>query len=491
MSHSSTYAVAPGIDTPASPERVEAIVEALRKVSSLQGLEQHEYGWLAVHCVEHRFPSGATLFQEDRVADTMIILLDGEVHVRREHGGSALFVGRSGQISGLMPFSRMKNYGGLGYAVGDVWSLTLHCSQFDAMLAAIPSMAQRCVALLLDRVREVTRIEQQSEKLNALGKLAGNLAHELNNPASAAQRAASGLLDELRVYGQRKYELGSICLHPEELAAVRAWQESMRAGLRVDSLDPALFAAREDAIQAWLNGKGLAETWQISPELTELGVEPTDLDRLATVLPEASLRVVLSQFASSFRAERMTGAMLDATERIFDLIKAIKDYSYMDQAPIQEIDIPQGLESTLTMLQSRLDRVEVIRRYEPGLPRISAYGSELNQVWMALLENALDALDERAKHHMAGPGKIKVAAQISGQLLLIEVWDNGPGIPPENKDRVFEPFFSTKAPGRGLGLGLDSVQRIVRKHRGYVRLQSEPGQTCFQVRLPVDQLQAY
>ena len=491
MSHAPTYAVAPGFAPPASPERVEAIAEGLRKVSSLHGLEQHEYVWLASHGLEHAFASGVTLFQEDGVADRMIILLDGEVHVRREHGGSALFVGRSGQISGLMPFSRMKNYGGLGYAVGDVWALTLHRSQFDAMLAAIPSMAQRCVGLLLDRVREVTRMEQQSEKLNALGKLAGNLAHELNNPASAAQRAASGLLDELRVYGQRKYELGSICLHAEELAAVRAWQESMRSGLELDSLDPALFAAREDAIQAWLNAKGLTETWQISPELTELGVKPPDLDRLALFLPEASLRVVLSQFASSFRAERMTGAMLDATERIFALIKAIKDYSYMDQAAIQEIDIPQGLESTLTMLQSRLDKVEVTRRYAPGLPRISAYGSELNQVWMALLENAIDAIGERGTHHMEGPGMITVAAQISGQLLLIEVWDNGPGIPPENKDRIFEPFFSTKAPGRGLGLGLDSVQRIVRKHRGFVRLQSEPGQTCFQVRLPVDQLQAY
>ena len=261
MSHSSPYAVAPGLDTLASPERMEAIVEGLRKVSSLHGLEQHEYVWLASHGTELFFPSGATLFQEDRVADKMIVLLDGEVHVRREHGGSALFVGRSGQISGLMPFSRMKKYGGLGFAVGDVWALTLHCSQFDAMLAAIPSMAQRCVGLLLDRVREVTRIEQQSEKLNALGKLAGNLAHELNNPASAAQRAASGLLEELRVYGQRKYELGSICLRPEELAAVRAWQESMRDRLRLDALDPALFAAREDAIQAWLNGKGLNETW--------------------------------------------------------------------------------------------------------------------------------------------------------------------------------------------------------------------------------------
>ena len=265
----------------------------------------------------------------------------------------------------------------------------------------------------------------------------------------------------------------------------------MRDGGKAGVQEAALFAAREDEIQAWLVRKGLTDTWQITPELTELNVGVSDLDRLAETLPAESLRVVLSQFTSSVRAERMTEAMLDATARIFELISAIKDYSYMDQAPIQEIDIPQGLENTLTMLQSRLDGIEVARRYEPGLPRISAYGSELNQVWMALLENAIEAVQERESHHMEGPGRITVGAQLSGPLLLIEVWDNGPGIPPERKDRIFEPFFTTKAPGKGLGLGLDTVQRIVGKHRGFMRVQSEPGETCFQVRLPVDQLQAY
>ena len=492
MSLSSTIGAPRELEQPVSEERVSLIVEALQKISALHGLEPEEYGWLARHATERHVENGATLFHEGDPATFMIFLLKGEVHFRRERGGpTALFVGRSGQITGFLPFSRMKSFGGLGYTVGDVWMLTLDHLLFDAMLQAIPSMGQRCVGVLLDRVREVTRLEQQTEKLTALGKLAGNLAHELNNPASAAQRAASGLLNELRVYGQRKYQMGSICLQQEQLAGARAWQESMRDGAKAGTLDPALFAAREDAIQEWLSAKGLTETWQISPELTELGVEAADLDRLAETLPLSSLPVVLSQFTSSVRAERMTEAMLDATGRIFELITAIKDYSYMDQAPIQEIDIPQGLESTLTMLQSRLENVEVVRRYQPDLPRISAYGSELNQVWMALLENALDALQEREKHHMEGQGKITVGAQLSGQLLLIEFWDNGPGVPAELTDRIFEPFFTTKAPGRGLGLGLDVVQRIVRKHRGFVRLQSVPGETCFQVRLPIDQLQAY
>ncbi len=219
------------------------------------------------------------------------------------------------------------------------------------------------------------------------------------------------------------------------------------------------------------------------PDLAELGITAENLNELSDLLGGEHLEIVLSQFASSARTERMAHAMLDATTRIFDLIGAVKDYSWMDQAPIQEVDIPQSLETTLTMLQSRLENVQIERRYEPGLPRISAYASELNQVWMALLENALDAMQDE--------GKLTLGVHLSGEFVVTEIWDNGPGIPADIQARIFEPFFTTKAPGSGLGLGLDTAQRIVRQHRGYIHVESEPGQTCFQVRLPVEPLQAY
>ena len=463
----------------------EQVLQALARIPALQGLQPEEYAWLADHGVEQRVPSGATLFHEGQTATSMAIVLAGEIHVRREHGGpSALFTGRSLQLTGLLPYSRMKTWGGLGYAASDLWFLQYDKSLFPAMLAAIPAMTQISVSILLDRVREITRIEQQNEKLTALGKLAGNLAHELNNPASAAQRAASGLLDELRVYGRRKYEMGALCLTREQLDLAQEWQQRIRERSHdARPLDALHTADREDALLRWLNARGVENTWQISPDLAELGVRPEDLDELGPALPASTLGTMLAQFASSARAERMTEAMLDATARIFDLIGAIKDYSYMDQAPIQDVDIPQGIDTTLAMLQSRLEHVGVERRYAPNLPKIAAHASELNQVWMALLENALDAINDR--------GKLTIAAQLSGPTLLIEFHDNGPGIPPELRDRIFEPFFTTKAPGRGLGLGLDVVQRIIRKHRGFVRVHSEPGNTCFQVRIPLDQLQAY
>ena len=487
-----TASTAPTLDSadprsafvPASRTPIPELIEALKRVAPLNGMEESEYRWLAEHGEEHLIPAGTTLFHEGHTADTMSIVLRGEIHVRRERGGvSALFIGRTGQITGLLPFSRMKTYGGHGYVVADIWALDYPRAIFAEMTQAVPSMTQRCVSVLLDRVREVTRLEQQTEKLNALGKLAGNLAHEMNNPASAAQRAASGLLDELRVYGHEKFRLGGLCLDEAHLLRVRNWQDAIREQAAAEPPASDQHAALEDGLQAWLKKHGVAETWKIAPELAELGVTAAQLDPLGEFLNADALSVVLGQFSSSVRAERIAEAMLDSTARIFDLIRAIKDYSYLDQAPIQEVDVRQGLENTLTMLQSRLAHVTIERRYAEDLPLISAYGSELNQVWMALLENALDAIQDH--------GKITLAVQISGELMLIEVWDDGPGIAPELKDRIFEPFFTTKAPGRGLGLGLDTVQRIVRRHRGYVSVESKPGATCFQVRLPMDQLQAY
>ena len=459
------------------------IVEAMRRVQALQGLTDSELEWLATHGEEVCVPAGTMVFREGDPATKMWILLKGEAHVRRSQGGMGLFIGRAGQITGVLPFSRMKTHGGQGFAATDMWALQIDRALFPEMLQTIPSMAQRSVSILLDRVREMTRLEQQTEKLNALGKLAGNLAHELNNPASAAQRAASGLIEELQTYGHQKFLLGTLCLDRQHLDKIRSWRSRMEEQAKNRPLDSINQALREDELQRWLRERGVEKTWQIAPDLTELGMTTENLDELADVLGGQHLDVVLSQFASSARTERMAQAMLDSTNRIFDLIRAVKDYSWMDQAPIQEIDIPQTLETTLTMLQSRLERVQVERRYAPVLPKISAYASELNQVWMSLLENALDAMHDT--------GKIVLTVQVSGDFLVIEIWDDGPGIPAEIQGRIFEPFFTTKAPGDGLGLGLDTAQRIVRQHRGYIHVESKPGETCFQVRLPIEPLQAY
>src|ERR1700756_4285421 len=202
---------------PAQPTPIPEIVAALRTVTQLDGLTEEEYTWLATHGTERVGPDRAILFHDNDPARNMNFILRGEVQVRRRVSGNvALFIGRAGSMTGKLPFSRMKNYGGEGFAVGAGWSIDIPDTLFPEMLAALSSMAQRCVSIFLDRVREVTRIEQQSEKLNALGKLAANLSHELNNPASAAQRCAASLFGELREYGELKYRLGNLCLSEEE-----------------------------------------------------------------------------------------------------------------------------------------------------------------------------------------------------------------------------------------------------------------------------------
>ena len=477
--------LSPAVTAPATPTPVEEIAAALERIGPLHGLSHEDRLWLASHGQERVVSAGEVLYEEGTPAEHMILILKGEIHVRRQRGGPmALFIGRAGQMTGILPYSRMKNYGGQGFAISDVWALLIHKSQFPEMLLAIPSIGQRAVTTLLDRVREVTRMEQQAEKLTALGKLAGNLAHELNNPASAAQRAASSLVIELRANRQNRFKLVNLCLEEKQIQDTQAWEQKMLSrAAQPETQGVVSVITREDNIRAWLTSLNCEDPWEIAPQLTELGVTVPDLDELRTILGDEATCVTLQYFARFLRTSLSVDTLVNSTARIFDLISAVQTYSYMDRAPILEVDVPAGLDATVQMLQSRMSNVRVTRDYEPNLPRINAYGSELNQVWTALIENALDALGNH--------GELKLTCRLEFEMLLVEIWDTGPGIPPELQDRIFEPFFTTKPPGQGLGLGLDNAMRIVRKHRGHLSVNSEPGSTCFRVRLPLDQLQAY
>lgn len=470
-----------------------ALVEALRRVKALETLSEGELLWMATHGTERVIADGNVIFQHGQPAHHMTVLLRGEIHVRRSSGPVMYFIGRSAHLTGKLPFSRMVTYGGDGYAVGDVWTLDFEESRFPELLAAVPKLAQLSVSTLLDRVREVTRIEQQAEKLNALGKLAANLSHELNNPASAARSAANNLWTELRNYGDQKFKLGSLCFSQETKQAYGAWVESLRSLVQANGrplrAEVDHVADREELLLRWLNSHGVADAWRIAPVLAETLIEPQHMDSLAAIVQGEALTISLGAFASALHAERMTDAVVDSTRRIFDLITAIKDYSYMDQAPIQEIDLREAMDNTLLMLQSRLGSVEVRREYGDDVPRISAYGGELNQVWTELVENALDAMEscENCKSPV-----LTLRLCCAGSTVLVEVCDNGSGIPESISTRIFEPFFTTKAVGAGLGLGLDTANRLVTKHRGQLKVESSrPGETCIQVRLPVEQTGAY
>jgi signal transduction histidine kinase len=481
--------LSPTASPPACPTPAETIAAAIDRVVPLQGLPFEDRLWLARHGEEVVAHPGDILFEEGAPADRMILILKGEIHVRRKRGGPMeLFIGRAGQMTGLLPFSRMKVAGGQGFAVSDVWALLIPKSSFPEMLASIPTMTQRVVSTLLDRVREVTRIEQQAEKLTALGQLAGNLAHELNNPASAAQRAASSLVMELRANRDNRFKLVNLCLSEEQISGVVNWEQKILSRTtHHGGQNAGAYITLEEQLRNWLTALPCEGAWEVAAQLAEQRTTVPDLEELRGILGANETCIALQYFARYLRSSHSVDTLLNSTARIFDLISAIKAYSFMDRAPILEVDVTAGLDATIQMLQSRMANVVVERDYEPDLPRISAYGSELNLVWTALIENALEAIADLGN----GEGKLKLTCRVEGEMLLVEIWDTGRGIPAELQDRIFEPFFTTKAPGQGLGLGLDNAMRIVRKHRGHLSVRSDPGSTCFRVRLPMDQLQAY
>jgi signal transduction histidine kinase len=486
-----------GAVPPAERTPPQEIAAALREIPALEGMGDQDYLWLAHNGIERKVGPGVMLFREGDPPLAMNIMLRGEVHIRRAQSGNvSFFIARMGQMSGLLPFSRMKGYGGTGFSVGQVWSIDIPKEMFPAMLAAIPSMAQRCVTVLLNRVREITRIELQAEKLTALGKLAANLAHELNNPASAAQRSAASLFGELRHFGDQKQQLGAALATAGQSQQYQDWARRTRekmAGYTSRAIlpnNPLDLSDREDMFRTWLEAHGIPEPWTIASVAAESPMTLSHLDELASMVSPQALAVSAAAFASSVRVERMAETVLNSTVRIFDLISAIKDYSYMDQAPIQDIDLAQALDTTLAIMNSRLEHVTIERFYDPGTPHISAYGSELNQVWTELIENALDAISIGSIDGIPR-GTLRLKTRQIGEMVSVEVWNDGPGIPPDIVSRIFEPFYTTKPPGQGLGLGLDSVNRIVSMHAGMVTVESKDGATCFQVRLPIERAQAY
>ncbi|PYT59595.1 MAG: hypothetical protein DMG35_14080 [Acidobacteria bacterium] len=457
--------------------RIEALVADLRKVLPFADQSQDDLEWFVSQSEERRTPVGEITVKEGAPADTMFVILEGELRARRENGPAdgPVYSAGAGDVTGVLPFSRMKNFFVTVRAVLPMRTLAFPASKFPELFQRMPELSQRLVGLLTDRVRTVTREEQQREKLAALGKLSAGLAHELNNPSAAARRSAAALrecLQRIRVAG-RNSNLG-----PEDCGLLAQREEQIRAGLKpANYKDEFARVDREEAIQSWLENRGVAEAWKLAPLLADSNLTNEHLETFASAA-ETSLGPELTRFATLLEMERIASELENSTARISDLIKAIKEYSFMDQAPLQEVDIKNSLETTLTIMHHKLKRgIEVTRDYAPDLAKVMAYGSELNQVWTNLIDNAADA--------MGNTGKLLVRAVRENEYVLVEIVDNGPGIPPEVQSRIFEPFFTTKGVGEGTGLGLDVVHRIVQKMRGLVTVKSVPGDTRFQVRIPI------
>jgi len=328
-----------------------------------------------------------------------------------------------------------------------------------------------------DRIREGTRIEQQHDRLVSLGKLSAGLAHELNNPASAAKRAVAQLRETLARIRDASRELWRRDLSDVQKLEIESLEASL---MRTDLAAPNGLALTdlEDRLDSVLRSHGHQDSWELSAPLARSNMQPEELESLLRNIDVVSAQPALARMAASAELASLLNDIDSSTSRIFELVQAIKEYSYMDQARVQDVDIVRSLEATLAVLNYRLrDGVTVQREYQPVPLLVNSFGSELNQVWTNIIENAVDA--------MVGEGELRVRIFREERYVVVEIGDNGPGIPPEVKSHIFEPFFTTKGVGEGTGLGLDAVQRIVKKHRGDIQVSSKPGDTRFQVWLPL------
>jgi signal transduction histidine kinase len=470
--------------------RIAEIVAGLSTIKDLKGLTEEEFVWLATHGTERFASDGDLIFSQGTPPHHLMFILSGDVMVHR-HSSSpvSVLIGQTGRITGKTPFSRIKAWNADGRSSGETWILELHESHFPALLNAIPSMTQRMVRVLLDRNREYTRAEEQIGKLAALNKLAANLAHELNNPASAAKSAASHLLTASESDQEHlRYQIGMALGREDRLNAYLDWLSKLRTAVsrsrrRASDHATIVSTSLEDSLLDWVESKGFAEAWKLAPILAECNIELSSLDELEQIVPASWLSVVLSDVLTTLTSDAAVLSITEAADRIFRLVTAVKDYSYMDRQPVQDVNIAESLDTVLHLFQPRLAGITINRSYSPEVPLLQAFGSELNQVWAALVENSLDA--------MVDSGTLTLSTSLQGKSILVEITDTGQGIPADYANRVFEPFFTTKPFGKGLGLGLDTVQRVIQKHFGAIAFDSQPNKTTFHVRLPLDRAEIY
>src|SRR5215468_649816 len=453
----------------------------LRRVPAFADLPDGQLDWFLSHAQEMHLAAGEIYVRAGDPADTMFVILEGQMQFRGEFGGETIIITiKPGDVTGVLPFSRMKEFGVTGRAITEGRILKFPASLFPELVQKMPELTSRLVALMSDRIREVTRIEQQRDRLVSLGKLSAGLAHELNNPASAATRATSQLRNILKKIRDASLELGRRDLTPEqksEIEKLEAWFTQTD----VVPPDALTIADLEDQIDSLLRRNGQNDLWQLAAGLAQRNIKPEVLESLFAKLDADTARDALVRISASVEVASLLHEIESATSRISDLVRAIKEYTYMDQSPVQNVDIVKSLETTLTILNYKLKRGVVVNRdYQPVL-LVNSFGSELNQVWTNIIDNAIDA--------MHGKGELRVRTYREDGCAVVEIGDNGPGISAEVQPHIFEPFFTTKGVGEGTGLGLDTVQRIVKKHRGNIQVTSKPGDTRFQVWLPLAETQ--
>jgi signal transduction histidine kinase len=456
------------------------MIELLADLDLFQGVDDETLAAFAAHGVEGTVPVGGTVTVQGKPVERFVVIAEGTIEWSRCINGVDMVLSeRHGPTySGASNLLTGDPAVATGRASTPARVVTWDADSFLAFLQATPPAMRTAVRLIAPIAQAAQSSVLQQEKLAALGTLSAGLAHELNNPAAAARRTASELAEALDTLQDTAHQFVSSGLEREQVARLVELQQAARKAAAGTASGDAMDAAdREDALAAKLDELG-ADGWRLAEPLARAGVDDAWLEQVVEAAGGARV-AALEWVAASLTATGLVAELHESTARISELVSAIKDYTHMDRAAMAEVDLHEGLDSTLTILGYRLKKgtITVERHYDRSLPRVTAHGSELNQVWTNLIVNSLDAID--------GQGTITITTRRSaGGGVTVDIADDGPGIPPEQQSRVFDPFFTTKGVGEGSGLGLDIVRRIVTGHRGDITLRSQPRATTFTVTLP-------
>lgn len=457
------------------------MLDEIRHVPLLADLSEEDLEQLFQMAETVSIPAGQLVLQEGDSGDSLFVVLDGELEVTKRHGRQEvlLAVYKAGQFFGEMALLEQAPRSASVRTLRESRLLLISQAAFQTLLSCSPSAPLKILHTVTSRLRSTESMLIQNEKMAALGTLAAGLAHELNNPAAAIRRSAAQLRDTLAERERLAAELTTLTNDTHQKETLSALQAAtIKRTATPPPYDPLTLSDQEDQLLEWLEDHSVGQAWELAPVLVSSGWERGELERLAARFSPVQLPVVVRWLAANSSVYDLLEEVGTSAEAMSEIVKAVKTYSYLDQAPIQEVDVRDSLENTLVLLRPKIKAGVSIKRDYADVPRIEAYGSELNQVWTNIIDNAIDAMQSQ--------GELTLHTRARDGDVIVEIVDNGPGIPSELQPRIFEPFFTTKAPGVGTGLGLHIAYNIVvHKHHGQIQVASKPGETSFRVLLPV------
>ncbi len=458
------------------------LLAQLQTLPNLAGLPREELAWLVEHGVVQSRGAGDLVAPKGRPVENLFVILEGHIGVRVDRGaGPRRVMGwGKGEVTGMLPYSRMRAPPGDNVAEEPSVLLAIDVGHFPEMVYRCPTFTAYTVHLMLDRARNFNASDLQDEKMLSLGRLAAGLAHELNNPASAAARGARLLLEGLGEADSAARALGAAGLTEAQHTRIDAIRNACYRKPMGDVLSALEQASREDDIAEWLRRRGQSE--RHAAPLADTAVTLEDLDVLAEGLPQPALDAALRWVAAGCNIFSLATDVENAASRIHELVAAIKRFTYMDSRSGPEaVDVEPGLRDTVRVLAAaaKAKGASISLAFEPGLPKVRASGAELNQVWLNLVDNALDAIPQS--------GHVQIEARHEHDRVVVSVSDDGGGIPEDVLPRIWDPFFTTKPPGQGTGLGLDLTRRLVRGYGGDIGVESRPGRTEFRVSLEIEE----